>query len=125
MWGGSKRCDGWFVGPSNNRTVDIPPCLFSLPHFSLQIQGLASILSPSLHWNLPAHSPILQYRMDKGTCVHRMFDAHNNTQPTDGGWLYATDTALHEMLLQSKHRTLDPEVGASALPVALNFHFSL
>ena len=54
--------------------------------------------------------PLAQYRSDKGTCTHRLFDEQNSTYFNDG-WLYGAETALHEMLLQSEHRTLDPEVG--------------
>lgn len=52
---------------------------------------------------------LLQYRNDKGSCVHRFFGADNATIHVDPN-VYNTETGLHEMLLQSEHRTLDPEV---------------
>ncbi|PSC69932.1 exostosin-like glycosyltransferase [Micractinium conductrix] len=61
-------------------------------------------------YELPAlyNAWMLQYRPDKGTCVHRMFDDANGTRWVDE-WLYAVEPGLHEAMLQSEHRTLDPE----------------
>ncbi|KAL4428361.1 hypothetical protein ABPG75_002450 [Micractinium tetrahymenae] len=61
-------------------------------------------------YELPAmfNQVMLQYRPDRGTCVHRMFSETNGTIWVDG-WLYAAETGLHEALLQSEHRTLNPE----------------
>ncbi|PSC68519.1 exostosin-like glycosyltransferase [Micractinium conductrix] len=53
------------------------------------------------------NSVMLQYRVERGDCVHRVFDDHNSSLRNDG-WLYL-DTLIHEALLQSEHRTLDPE----------------
>ncbi|KAI8107071.1 hypothetical protein M9434_001716 [Picochlorum sp. BPE23] len=50
---------------------------------------------------------ILQYRVDAGSCVHRTFDASNVSVPQGHG--YCSETGLHELFLQSPHRTLDPE----------------
>lgn len=50
---------------------------------------------------------ILQYRIDAGTCVHRAFGAENGSAPFVQG--YCSETGLHELFLQSTHRTLDPE----------------
>ncbi|GAB4813993.1 hypothetical protein N2152v2_001039 [Parachlorella kessleri] len=66
-------------------------------------------LSESRPWLAQhVHTPAAEYRWDKGTCTHRLFDEQNSTYFNDG-WLYGAETALHEMLLQSEHRTLDPE----------------
>ena len=43
--------------------------------------------------------------------VPRTYDAANNTVLSS--WPYALEPGLHEMLLQSEHRTLDPEVNES------------
>ncbi|PSC76174.1 exostosin-like glycosyltransferase [Micractinium conductrix] len=51
---------------------------------------------------------MLQYRVDKNDCVHRIFDEANATRLNDQ-YLYNPEPGLHEMLLQSEHRTLDPE----------------
>ncbi|EFN55367.1 hypothetical protein CHLNCDRAFT_52572 [Chlorella variabilis] len=51
---------------------------------------------------------LLQYRVDHGSCVHRLFTDGNGTNWEDSGG-YLAETGLHEALLQSKHRTLDPE----------------
>ncbi len=59
----------------------------------------------------------LQYRSDRHTCTHRLFNEGNITWYNDG-WLYGLETALHEMLMQSQHRTLDPEVITSCLIIA-------
>ncbi|KAL4438037.1 hypothetical protein ABPG77_004258 [Micractinium sp. CCAP 211/92] len=61
-------------------------------------------------YELPAifNSKLLQYRPDKGCCTHRLFNEDNSTYFGDP-WVYAAETGLHEALLQSEHRTLDPE----------------
>ena len=41
---------------------------------------------------------------------HRLFDAGNHSWANDES-VYALELGLHEMMLQSPHRTLDPEVG--------------
>jgi hypothetical protein len=51
---------------------------------------------------------MLQYRFQRYTCTHRLFEETNRTVFLDS-WHYQAETGLHEMLLQSKHRTLDPE----------------
>ncbi|KAG2486464.1 hypothetical protein HYH03_014911 [Edaphochlamys debaryana] len=60
-------------------------------------------------YDLPAayNSRMLQYRNDKGLCTWRSFNSGNNTETY--GWTYGLEVALHEMLLQSPHRTFDPE----------------
>ena len=50
---------------------------------------------------------ILQYRTDAGSCVHRTFDGRNVSVPQNH--VYLSETGLHELFLQSSHRTLDPE----------------
>lgn len=50
---------------------------------------------------------LLQYRIDSGNCAHRIFDGFNNSIPMSH--VYCSETGLHELLLQSEHRTLDPE----------------
>ncbi|KAL4856586.1 DNA-directed RNA polymerase II subunit RPB2 [Chlorella vulgaris] len=50
---------------------------------------------------------LLSYRTEKAHCVVRFFDEHNRTIMNDPH-LHNLETGLHEMLLQSEHRTLDP-----------------
>ncbi|PSC76758.1 exostosin-like glycosyltransferase [Micractinium conductrix] len=52
---------------------------------------------------------LLQYRPDHGCCVHRFFKLPDNQTYWNDPWVYASEPALHEALLQSEHRTLDPE----------------
>ncbi|KAK9846205.1 hypothetical protein WJX84_007485 [Apatococcus fuscideae] len=53
------------------------------------------------------NSRMLEYRSTKSACVYRQFDQDNMTVwPT---WGYRSEPALHESLLLSKFRTLDPE----------------
>ncbi|RMZ55166.1 hypothetical protein APUTEX25_005444 [Auxenochlorella protothecoides] len=53
-------------------------------------------------------SRMLQYRVDGGFCNHRQFTGGNVTDFKDHNY-YQLEMGLHEMLLQSPHRTLDPE----------------
>eukprot|EP00775_Hariotina_reticulata_P004291 gene4291-4543_t len=61
-------------------------------------------------YDIPAYAAarMLQYRGPKTACVWRYFGSHNESI-INGGWTYPLETLLHEMLLQSPHRTLDPE----------------
>lgn len=52
---------------------------------------------------------MLQYRTQAAACFHRNFGEGNETDTIDG-WMYSVETGLHEMIAQSPHRTLDPEV---------------
>ena len=53
-------------------------------------------------------SLILQYRAYRGYCAHRVFDPLNRSE-FNGGYAYQIETALHEWMLNSPHRTLDGE----------------
>lgn len=44
----------------------------------------------------------------RGFCTNRLFEANNLTRNFDG--VYDLEFGFHEMLLQSPHRTLDPDV---------------
>lgn len=48
-----------------------------------------------------------QYRIARGACSWREWNIHNNSQPNSNG--YSLESLFHELLLQSPHRTLDPE----------------
>ncbi|EFN56537.1 hypothetical protein CHLNCDRAFT_51514 [Chlorella variabilis] len=50
---------------------------------------------------------MIQYRWGGTACVPRYFDFHNETHLSED--LYAAESGFLEMLLQSEHRTLDPE----------------
>ena len=54
------------------------------------------------------NSHLLQYRFDKLMCVYRYHNENNDTL-FNTNWAYGIETALHELLLQSEHRTLDPD----------------
>ncbi|KAL4425255.1 hypothetical protein ABPG75_009271 [Micractinium tetrahymenae] len=51
---------------------------------------------------------MLQYRHGKDTCVPRYFGDGNQTVFSTE-WVYMLETGFLEMLMQSGHRTLDPE----------------
>ena len=53
-------------------------------------------------------SLILQYRAYRGYCVHRYFTTDNRTEFNDA-YAYSVETAMHEQMLSSAHRTLDGE----------------
>jgi hypothetical protein len=50
----------------------------------------------------------LQQRQERRKCTTRVMDKNNETLFVDN--LYGVETALHEMLLDSPHRTEDPEL---------------
>ncbi|KXZ54467.1 hypothetical protein GPECTOR_4g532 [Gonium pectorale] len=56
----------------------------------------------------PAYNArMLQYRNDRGVCVWRAFESGNRTAIFE--WTYGLEVLMHEMMLQSEHRTFDPE----------------
>lgn len=55
----------------------------------------------------PYTTRMLQYRLVRKACVWRHFTEYNTSETAD--WLYGVETYFHEMLLQSAHRTFDPE----------------
>ncbi len=55
-------------------------------------------------FQIPLHFPKLCGL--QSTCTYRVFSEDNITQWST--WNYRAEPALHEMLLQSPHRTLDP-----------------
>ncbi|KAG2501892.1 hypothetical protein HYH03_000390 [Edaphochlamys debaryana] len=60
-------------------------------------------------YDMPAAytSRMLQYRIVTDACVWRAWTPANTTRFT--GYTYGIETLFHEMLLQSEHRTFDPE----------------
>eukprot|EP00775_Hariotina_reticulata_P001698 gene1698-2044_t len=56
---------------------------------------------------------LLQYRPSKQTCTWRVFSKSNysmyTTSENEHSWRYPLESHLHELMLQSPHRTLDPE----------------
>ena len=75
---------------------------------SSPLPSCALTLVPS-RYDMPAtfHSRMLQYRITVLACTWRRNVQGNNTHPS--GWIYSTETYLHEALLGSRHRTFDPE----------------
>ncbi|KAK9805384.1 hypothetical protein WJX73_009679 [Symbiochloris irregularis] len=61
-------------------------------------------------YDLPSmyNTRMLQYRIAKNTCLWRSFEGTNITALTQWSH-YSLESLLHEHLLQSPHRTLDPE----------------
>lgn len=123
---GFCKChDGWFGSDCANRRAGVP----WTPGME---DGERPWLKPHVHtpaardptpgetrkrpliyvYDLPAiyNSIFLQYREDKGQCTHRLFAEDNSSTIFTDSWGYLIETGLHEMLLQSEHRTLDPEV---------------
>ena len=47
------------------------------------------------------------FHMMQGSCWWRTFHEGNYSRPND--WPYGLESLFHEQLLQSPHRTLDPE----------------
>ncbi|KAL6758481.1 exostosin-like glycosyltransferase [Haematococcus lacustris] len=60
-------------------------------------------------YDLPAayNARMLQYRVDKMQCVWRAYGSGNTTLLANT--LYGLEPLLHELMLQSEHRTFDPE----------------
>lgn len=52
---------------------------------------------------------MLQYRFASEFCGHRLYREGNKTVAIDHA-AYKGETGIHEMIAQSAHRTLDPEV---------------
>ncbi|GLI69588.1 hypothetical protein VaNZ11_014247 [Volvox africanus] len=52
-------------------------------------------------------SKLLQYRLASAWCTHRYYIRRNQTRFSE--WCYGVESALHEYLLISEHRTFDPE----------------
>ena len=48
-----------------------------------------------------------EYKLGAAHCVHRLFDDRNETEWVTSGQ-YALESGLHELMLESPHRTLDP-----------------
>ncbi|GBF92598.1 hypothetical protein Rsub_05212 [Raphidocelis subcapitata] len=58
----------------------------------------------------PFVARLLQFRSDKAACTWRLFGGEGNgTTFTGSAWPYALESFFHEALLQSPHRTLDPD----------------
>ncbi|GFR49029.1 hypothetical protein Agub_g11051, partial [Astrephomene gubernaculifera] len=56
----------------------------------------------------PAYNArMLQYRNDRGLCTWRTFGSGNASETF--GWTYGLEVLMHEMMLQSEHRTFDPD----------------
>ena len=59
-------------------------------------------------YDLPQYtSKLLQNRVTKQDCFYRRFDENNNIELATG--VYLLESYLHELLLQSPHRTFDPD----------------
>ncbi|KAG1658531.1 hypothetical protein FOA52_008417 [Chlamydomonas sp. UWO 241] len=61
-------------------------------------------------YDMPPHlnTQMLQYKLTPGACNHRIFgNGRNDTMFVSSG--YNIEQYLHEVLLQSKHRTFDPD----------------
>ncbi len=117
--------EGWFGHDCAFRTVNVSwssgiekerPWLEELVHTpaSWDPEPGAVRKRPLIYvYELPAmyNSIMLQYRNDQHLCHHRCFEVTPTSNVSI--WYHGTyniETGLHEYLLQSPHRTLDPEV---------------
>ena len=112
--------DGWFGQDCAYRTVEMPWSLgveMERPWLKMHVSTpAAQDPPPALKrkrpliyiYELPPiyNQLLLQYRLT-GACVHRIFNWENVTGFAGG--TYNLETGLHEFLLQSEHRTLNPE----------------
>ncbi|KAK9805353.1 hypothetical protein WJX73_005210 [Symbiochloris irregularis] len=84
---------------------------WSAPHAHVPALAAADLrVRPLVYvYDLPSiyNTRLLQYRVVKGSCFWRTFHDSNVSKPND--WAYSLESLLHEHLLQSPHRTLDPE----------------
>jgi hypothetical protein len=122
---GFCKChDGWFGTDCANRQAGVPwtpgveegdrPWLKRYVHTpaARDPKPGETCKRPLIYvYDLPAiyNSVFLQYREDKHLCTHRLISEDNSSTIFTDGWVYGIETGLHEMLLQSEHRTLDPE----------------
>ena len=53
-------------------------------------------------------SRMLQYKIHRLACNYRLWSGSNNSE-TNGANLYNIEYYLHETLIQSEHRTFDPD----------------
>lgn len=107
LGGGFCRCDAGYFGIDCSMTTRASDGRVTL---HAQHAALRRPRAPSVYvYELWDHtSLILQYRAYRGYCVHRYFRDDNRTEFNDG-YAYTIETALHEWLLASPHRTLDAD----------------
>jgi hypothetical protein len=85
--------------------VDIAPEALPSPPADLQRKR------PLIYvYDLPPEyvSRMLQYKIHRLKCNYRLWGANNESE-TNGSNLYSIEYYLHETLLQSEHRTFDPD----------------
>ncbi|GLC34055.1 hypothetical protein PLESTB_000832400 [Pleodorina starrii] len=89
--------------PWLTRLVATPPAALPQPPAPTRPRPLIYV------YDIPAEytSRMLQYRVAANTCIYRRFVERNHTGFT--GFTYSIEMLLHERLLQSEHRTFDPE----------------
>ncbi|GLI62946.1 hypothetical protein VaNZ11_005800 [Volvox africanus] len=84
--------------------------LIVIPPASLPVPASPTRPRPLIYvYDVPPEytSRMLQYRVAADSCVWRRYYEGNNTGFT--GWTYSVETLIHELMLQSEHRTFDPE----------------
>lgn len=119
---GFCKChDGWFGLDCANRMEGVEespglaavrPWVAEVVHTPAAAEALKDRTRPLIYvYDLdPLYNQrMLEYRLDSGQerCVSRLYSVKNESLTS--GWVYALEMGLHEMLLQSKHRTLNPE----------------
>ncbi|EFJ52271.1 acetylglucosaminyltransferase [Volvox carteri f. nagariensis] len=84
-------------------TVVVPPASLPEPQMPTQMRPLIYV------YDMPPayHSRMLQYRIGSDACMWRRFSEANDTYLLS--MTYSVEVYLHEMMLQSEHRTFDPE----------------
>ncbi|PNH11304.1 putative glucuronosyltransferase [Tetrabaena socialis] len=94
-------------GPNNrswlNPAVRMPPAALPTPATPTRPRPLIFVYDMPPEYN----SRFLQYRFGGDNCVWRRFNEHNDSFAISS--IYGIEMHMHEMMLQSDHRTFDPE----------------
>ncbi|MEW5305094.1 MAG: hypothetical protein WDW36_007657 [Sanguina aurantia] len=102
---GSEMEEGDFESkPWLKETVGIPPAAAAVPAAPTRKRPLIYIYDMPPEFTTRMH----QYRISGNACVYRRYNDQNKSMLVGGGG-YGTEMYLYETLLQSEHRTFDPE----------------
>ncbi|GIL78717.1 hypothetical protein Vretimale_380 [Volvox reticuliferus] len=100
---GMEIDEGYYNRPWIKKTAIAPPASLPIPPMRVHPRPLIYV------YDMPPeyHSRMLQYRIAGDTCMWRRFTDSNDTYLLS--MTYSVEVYLHEMMLQSEHRTYDPE----------------
>ncbi|KAG2497881.1 hypothetical protein HYH03_004147 [Edaphochlamys debaryana] len=99
---GEEPEEGYLSRPWLQRVVVVPPASLPSPPKPTRPRPLIYVYDMA-----PYTSRFLQYRLGADSCMWRRFDSANNSILLP--MTYSIEVHLHEMMLQSEHRTFDPE----------------